>query len=466
MVAYYSSAGVVAIIALVANFIFLIACLSSFGLVLTVPGVAGIVLTIGMAVDANIIIYERIREELREGKSTIQAIRDGFKHSYAPIIDSHVTALITSLILLYFGSGPTKGFGLVLTFGVFCTLFASLLVSRLVMEWWTAKGNTLQYATKLSERVFENVNIDFVGMRKTTYILSGLFSVIALISMFTRGFDLGVDFTGGYSYALKFEKPAEIEAVRKALTTSFGMEPVVKTFNTNNTLEVTTAYNINNSSADAGKQVEEKLNEGLKPFGAYEITRSIKVGPTVADDIRNSSAIVAFLAIGLIFLYILVRFRKWQYSLGATVALVHDVIHTMGWFTLFWGIFPFSMQIDQAFIAAILTIIGYSMNDTVIVFDRIREYLGLYPDEPQDKIINKAINNTLNRTVITSLVTLLTVVILFLFGGPVIKGFAFALTIGMIVGTYSSIFIATPIVVDFAKKELAKEAAAKAEITA
>jgi SecD/SecF fusion protein len=459
MVAYYSSAGVVAIIALLANFIFLIACLSSFGLVLTVPGVAGIVLTIGMAVDANIIIYERIREELRDGKSTLQAIRDGFTHSYAPILDSHATALITSLILLYFGSGPTKGFGLVLTFGVFCTLFASLLVSRLVMEWWTAKGNTLQYATKMSERVFENVNIDFVGMRKTTYILSGLFSLIALVSMFVRGFDLGVDFTGGYSYALEFKDAVKVDAVRDALTKSFGVEPVVKTFNTANTIEVTTSYKINETAPETGKLVEEKLMEGLKPFGEAKILRSIKVGPTVADDIRNSSAIVAFLAIGLIFVYILVRFRKWQYSLGATVALVHDVIHTMGWFTIFWGIFPFSMQIDQAFIAAILTIIGYSMNDTVIVFDRIREYLGMYPDEPQDKIINKAINNTLNRTVITSLVTLLTVVILFIFGGPVIRGFAFALTIGMIVGTYSSIFIATPIVVDFGKNELAREIA-------
>lgn len=464
MVAYYSSAGVVAVIALLANFIFLIACLASFGTVLTVPGIAGFVLTIGMAVDANIVIYERIREELREGKSTAQAIKDGFKHSYPPIIDSHVTALITSLILFWFGLGPIKGFGLVLTFGVICTLFASLFVSRLVMDWWTGRGGELKYSTKLSERIFENVNIDFVGMRKTTYILSGLFSLIAIISMFTRSFDWGVDFTGGYSYAVKFDKAVQADDVREVLTKTFGVEPTVKTFNTNNTLEITTQYLVNDQGPKVDEQVRAKLAEGLQKYGKYEITRSIKIGSTVADDIRNSSIKTSLLAITLIFLYILFRFRKWQYSLGATVALLHDVIHTLGWFTLFWGIFPFSMQIDQAFIAAILTIIGYSMNDTVIVFDRIREYLALYPDEPQDRIINKAINNTLNRTIITSFVTLLTVVILLIFGGPVIKGFAFALTIGMIVGTYSSIFIATPIVVDLSREDLGKKVTVDKEV--
>ncbi len=453
MIAYYSSAGVVAVIALIANFIFIVAAMSSFATVLTVPGIAGMVLTISMAVDANIVIYERIREELRHGKSTIQAIRDGFTHSYAPIIDSHVTAGITAIILIYFGLGPIKGFGLVQFFGVICTLFASLLVSRLVMEWWTGKGNELSYSTKFSERIFENMNIDFVGMRKYTYFFSAFFSVIAIIAMFVRGFDKGVDFTGGYSYAVQFEKDTKADAVREALTKTFGVEPTVKTFNTSNTLEITTQYKVDETNAD--NEVKAKLLEGLAQFGKSEITRSIKIGPTVADDIRNSSLITAILAIGLIFLYLLLRFRKWQYSLGATVALIHDVIHTLGWFAIFWGVFPFSMQIDQAFIAAILTIIGYSMNDTVIVFDRIREYFhdDAYATMSSKDVINKAINNTLNRTIITSLVTLITVTILFIFGGSVIKGFAFALVIGMLVGTYSSIFIATPIVVDFSPEE-------------
>lgn len=453
MIAYYSTAGVVAVVALIANFIFIVAAMSSFGTVLTVPGIAGMVLTISMAVDANIVIYERIREELRHGKGTIQAIRDGFTHSYAPIIDSHVTAGITAVILIYFGLGPIKGFGLVQFFGVVCTLFASLLVSRLVMEWWTEKGNELSYSTKFSERIFENMNIDFVGMRKYTYFFSGLFSVIAIVAMVYRGFDKGVDFTGGYSYAVKFDKSTSPDDVRNALTKTFGIEPTVKTFNTSNTLEITTQYKVDETNAD--NEVKAKLLEGLAQFGKSEITRSIKIGPTVADDIRNSSLITAVLAIGLIFLYLLLRFRKWQYSLGATVALLHDVIHTLGWFAIFWGIFPFSMQVDQAFIAAILTIIGYSMNDTVIVFDRIREYFNddAYAHLSSKDVINKAINNTLNRTIITSLVTLITVVILFIFGGSVIKGFAFALVIGMLVGTYSSIFIATPIVVDFSSEE-------------
>lgn len=477
MILYYGSGGIVSIIALLLNLFFIFGSLASLGSVLTLPGIAGIILTIGMAVDANVIIYERIREELRDGKSMKLAIADGFKHSYSAIIDANVTTILTAIVLFYFGLGPIKGFATVLIIGVICSLFTAVLVGRLIIDWWTGKDRNIAFSSKISESAFANLNIDFVSMRRFTYVISGVIIAAGLISFFTRGFELGVDFKGGYSYAVEFEEQKSIEDVRSTMTAVFGEEPTVKAFGDANTVEITTSYLIDSQDEDADAQVLAKLYEGVVQLAgeanmegidkfagtdesgivsATHITRSIKVGPTIADDIKQSAFYAAIFALLLIFLYILLRFRNWQYSLGAVTALFHDVLVVMAMFSIFHGILGFSLEIDQNFIAAILTVIGYSINDTVVVFDRIREFMNAYTKKTKKEVINLAVNNTVSRTIITSLTTLFVVLMLFLFGGGSIKGFAFALVIGIIVGTYSSVFVATPVVYDLLKEDAVK----------
>ncbi len=474
MMLYYGTGGIVSILALFLNLFFIFGTLASLGTVLTLPGIAGIVLTIGMAVDANVIIYERIREELREGKTLLMAIRDGFQHSYSAIIDANVTTILTAIVLAYFGLGPIKGFAVVLIIGVISSLFTAVLVGRLMIDWWTGKGREMSFWTGVSKNAFTNLSIDWLGKRKIAYTISGIVIALGIGSFFMRGFELGVDFKGGYSYNVQFEESVEIGAdeLRTSLTTVFGATPVVKAVSSANTYNVTTSYLINDPSDGSDSLATRALFEGVNgalggnldydnfkdPDGTgTHITSSNKVGPTIAGDIKRSSVWATVFALLLIFLYIFIRFSRWQYSMGAVAALFHDVLFVLSIFSLFHGILPFSMEIDQNLIAAILTVIGYSINDTVVVFDRIREFMNNYTKRTKEEIINMAINSTISRTVITSLTTLFVVLILFIFGGTSIKGFAFALLIGIIVGTYSSVFIATPVMSDLSGEIKAKE---------
>jgi len=467
MIFYYGGAGIVSIIALILNIAFIFAALASVGAVLTLAGAAGVILTVGMAVDANVIIYERIREELREGKSLKAAVSDGFSNSYSAIIDANITTFLTAGVLFYFGLGPIKGFATVLMIGVVFSVFTAVLVGRLLIDWWIGKGNNLSFWTAPSKNAFANVNIDWLGKRKMTYTISGILMAVGILAMVFRGFDLGVEFKGGYSTNVEFAQPVDQEALKAALTTTFeGESTVVKSVDTDNTLNIVTSYKIDEGDEGAelvmkalfdgvnqvagGNLVFEDFKNSNLNSGTH-ITSSSKVGPTIADDIRKSAIWATIVALIFIFLYILLRFSKWQYSAGAVAALFHDVIITMGLFALLHGILPFTMEIDQAFIAAILTVIGYSINDTVVVFDRIREYMGLYTGKTKEEIVNAAVNSTVSRTIITSLTTLFVIAILLFFGGASIRGFAFALFIGVLVGTYSSIFVATPIMTDLSE---------------
>ena len=465
MLLYYGGAGIISIIALIANLFFIFGALASFGTVLTVPGIAGIVLTIGMAVDANVIIYERVREELRIGKSLLTAISDGFKNSYSAIIDANVTTILVAIILAFFGLGPVKGFAVVLIIGVLSSLFTAVLLGKLMIDWWTqSKGNNLTFWTGWSKDLFSNLNIDWIGKRKYAYVISGVIITAGIISMAVRGFDLGVDFRGGYSYNVAFSEDVNAEDLRNTFDQVFDGNTVVKSLDGTNTFQIVTSYLIDNTEQDAPEQVIQALHAGVNQLqsndvslaafkssdtvGATHITSSSKVGPTIADDITKNSLYAGIFALLAIFLYIFIRFSKWQFSMGAVGALFHDSLVVLGLFSIFWGILPISLTIDQAFIAALLTVIGYSINDTVVVFDRIREYLGVYSNKSTDEVINLAINSTFSRTIITSLTTLFVMLILLIFGGSSVKGFAFALVIGVLVGTYSSIFVATPIVRD------------------
>jgi SecD/SecF fusion protein len=469
MFLYYSSAGIMSIISLFLNIFFIFGTLASFGTVLTLPGIAGIVLTIGMAVDANVIIYERIREELEEGKTLFTAISEGFRQSYSAIIDSNVTTLLSAFMLSYFGLGPIKGFAVVLIIGILSSMFTAVLVSRLLIDWWTGKGKDLQFSNSFSKSAFSSINVDWMGKRKIAYLFSGILVLLSLVSIFTRGFEFGVDFKGGYSYNIQFSESVNPEDLRKELTTAFyGNTPVVKSIDSENSLNVVTSYMIESGDENASQKVLERLFAGVNnisgnnldianfsnPEGTgTHVVSSSQVGPTVAEDIKTSSLQAALFALALIFLYIFIRFSKWQYSAGAVIALFHDTIITLGVFSALHGILPFSMEVDQAFIAAILTVIGYSINDTVVVFDRIREMMGIYVKRSRHEVINKAINNTLSRTTLTSLTTLFVVIVLFLFGGSSIKGFSFAILFGITIGTYSSIFIASPLMSDLLKKD-------------
>ncbi len=475
MIFYYSTAGIVSILMLFLNLFFIFGALASLGTVLTLPGIAGIVLTIGMAVDANVIIYERIREELREGKTIMMAIRDGFQNSYSAIIDANVTTILTAAVLAYFGMGPIKGFAVVLIIGVISSLFTAVLVGRLLIDWWMSKeGRSLSFWTGISKNAFSNLNVDWLGKRKIAYIFSSIIILIGLSSFFMRGFELGVDFKGGYSYVVQFapDQTVNPDALRAELTNTFGTTPVVKAVSTGNAYNITTSYLINDTEEDAADRVLQKLFEGVNAtvggslkieqfknseFSGTHVNQSSKVGATIAGDIKRSSVYATIFALMFIFLYLFARFNRWQYSLGAVAALFHDVLFVLSIFSLGHGILPFSMEIDQAFIAAILTVIGYSINDTVVIFDRIREFMNAYSKRTKEEVINMAINNTVSRTIITSLTTLFVVLILFLLGGGSIKGFAFALLVGIIVGTYSSIFIATPVMADLSDDLSPKE---------
>ncbi len=474
MIFYYGGGGIVSIIALFFNLFFIFAALAGFGTVLTLPGIAGVVLTIGMAVDANVIIFERIREELRDGKSLLMAISDGFQNSYSAILDANVTTLLTAIVLERFGLGPIKGFAVVLIIGVIFSVFTAVFFGRMLIEWWTKKGRDLSFYTGFTKNALANVNIDWLGKRKIAYAISGTIIVLGLASFLIRGFELGVDFKGGYSYNVQFEESITVSAdeVRNSLEGVFGAKPVVKAVSSANTYNITTSYLINDNSEEASDDVLKTLHEGVNgllggnvdfnnfknPDGTgTHITSSSKVGPTIADDIQKSAFYAAIFALLLIFLYIFIRFSKWQYSLGAVAALFHDSLVVLAVFSIGHGILPFSLEIDQAFIAAILTVIGYSINDTVVVFDRIREFFGIYANKSKTEVINMAVNSTISRTVITSLTTLFVVLILFVFGGTSIKGFAFAILIGIIVGTYSSVFVATPLMSDLTGEIKPKE---------
>lgn len=469
MLAYYAGGGLLAILSLFLNVFLIFGTLSSFGTVLTLSGIAGIVLTIGMAVDANVIIFERIKEELASGKNMRQAITDGYYHSYSAIIDANVTTILTAMILAYFGLGPVKGFAIVLIIGVISSLFTAIFITRLLVEWRLNKGQDFAMWTNFSKSAFKGLNIDFIGKRRIAYAISGVLILAGIASIVTRGFDLGVDYKGGYSYNIQFTGSEGMTAdkLRDGLTQSFGAAPVVKQVDSENTFNVTTSYLISETADDAPQRVMSKLHEGVSAISGSQVSledfsnnetgndkihviSSAQVGPNIADDLKTSSVYAGILALLAVFLYIFLRFSKWQYSVGAIVALFHDALIVIGVFSLLRGLVPFSLEIDQAFIAAILTVIGYSINDTVIIFDRIREFFGLQANKSNDEVINDAINATISRTSMTSFTTVVVVLILFLFGGASIKGFAFALLVGILVGTYSSIFIAAPILHDLA----------------
>jgi SecD/SecF fusion protein len=468
MLVYYNSAGWVANIALVLNLLFTFGILASMGATLTMAGIAGMVLTIGMAVDTNVIIFERIKDELTHGKSYHDAVADGYKRSYAPVLDGHVTSLLTAFILFYFGLGPVLGFATTQIIGLFLSLFCGILVSRMVTDFWMKRKRHFEYFTPISRKVFKHAAFDFVGKRKYAYIISAVV-MVAGVSSFFHGFDHGIDFSGGRSYTVRFEHPMNRQEVADVLKKEFESEVFVKTIGSTNQLNITTAYKIEQQSLAVDKEVADKLYGGLKKFYDASVTPEVfasryivgsqTVSPTISDDLRAGAVKATVLSIVVIFLYILLRFSKWQYSIGTIFSLLHDVLVTLAVFSWCRSFVPFTLEIDQHFIAAILTVIGFSMNDTVIVFDRIREYFrtGKHGRD-RDTVINKAINDTLSRTIMTSLTVFLTILILFIFGGEVTRGFAFAMLIGVITGTYSSIFVAAPVLVDFDKKnQLANE---------
>ena len=470
---YYSRAGLAANLALLLNMFFIFGILASFRAVLTLPGMAGIVLTIGMAVDANVIIFERIREELRLGKGLKAAILDGYKNSNSAIVDANATTLIVGIILFTFGTGPIRGFATTLIIGILTSLFSALFISRLVFERRLARKKNISFASKLTANWYTKINFDFLRRRKIAYVFSALVISVGLFSLFTKGLNLGVDFVGGKSYQVRFDQPVEVGELTASLSDQFvdadgnKFTPVVKTFGDANQVIITTNYTGGESGLEEG-EMELKLYNGLKGFFEEELETitefvnydnevavgliaSREVGPTIADDIKTGAFYSVIFSLIVVFLYILGRFRKWQFSLGAVTALVHDVLFVMGVFSLLDGILPFQLEVDQAFIAAILTVIGYSLNDTVVVFDRIRENLGARKANFAEGV-NKSLNQTLSRTFNTSLTTLFVLLIIFLFGGEVIRGFMFALLLGVLVGTYSSLFIATPIMYDATKK--------------
>ena len=465
MIFYYNRAGLVSNVALLANIFFIFGVLSSLGAVLTLPGIAGIVLTIGMSVDANVLIYERIREELKNGKGIRLAIKDGYNSAYSSIIDANVTTLLTGIVLYTFGTGPIKGFATTLVIGILTSLFAAIFITRLVISSRLNKGKDVSFSTKLTDGAFKSINIDFIGKRKKFYIISSVIVLLGIGSLFTKGLNYGVDFVGGRTYVVRFAENIDKDLLRESLSNSFvdsdGLKytPQIKTFGDDNQIKITTSFMINDNSLGTDEIVEDKLSVGLDATNSnYEIMSSQKVGPTIADDIKDSAVGAIFFSLLIIFFYILIRFRRWQFSLGAVAAVFHDVVIVLSIFSILYGVMPFSLEIDQAFIAAILTIIGYSLNDTVVVFDRVREYINNNKKKEVHEVINGALNSTLSRTINTSLTTFFVLLLIFIFGGEVIRGFMFALMIGVLIGTYSSLFVASPIMLDtIVKKSLKKK---------
>jgi SecD/SecF fusion protein len=469
MVLYYNRAGWVADLALVTNIFFIFGVLASLGAVLTLPGIAGIVLTLGMAVDANVIIYERIKEEVRAGKGMRLAITDGYKNAYSAIIDGNVTTLLTGIVLYTFGSGPVQGFATTLIIGILSSLFSAIFISRIVFDRYLSHNRTISFGNKFTNDVLVNANYNFLGMRKYAYVISTIIIIIGIGSLAVRGLNYGVDFSGGRTYVIRFDQPVELKDVRNALQIDLD-QPEVKTFGPSSQVKVTTKKDIDNDNPSVDSTLQGILFANLKPFYQDQsitykdfiadtgsdkligILSSQKVGPTIADDIRNRAVLAIIFALIIIFIYIAIRFKRWQYGLGGVISLFHDTLITISLFSIFYNVLPFNLEIDQAFIAAILTIIGYSINDTVIIFDRIREFVGLHPKRTLKDNINNGMNSTLARTINTSGTTILVLFMIFIFGGEVIRGFTFALLAGIVIGTYSSVFVASPLAYDLLTK--------------
>ena len=469
MIFYYKRAGWVANIALIANVFFIIGTLASLGAALTLPGIAGLVLTIGMSVDANVLIYERIREELKNGKGIKLAIQDGYKHAYSAIIDANVTSLLTAVVLAYFGSGPIQGFATTLIIGVFTSLFSAIFITRLIFSYFLDTKRDVQFSRKITENLFTGSTIEFLKKRKIFYVFSALIVGFGIFSLSTKGLDKSVEFTGGRMYRVEFGKKIDKSQVKDAIAKNClddngnQVQPEVKTVNNAYNLEITTKYDKKNSEVDAsienafnelGYKLDSNPNDNVVGAAEYSIKSSRSVGSQISDELIKGSFLAVIFSLFIIFIYIAFRFRKWQFGLGALIAMFHDVLVVLGLFSIFYNIVPFSMEIDQAFIAAILTVVGYSINDTVVVFDRIREYSVLHKKSSAIQVVDKALNSTLSRTINTSLSTFLVLLTIFIFGGESIKGFAFALMVGVVVGTYSSLFIASPLVVDLSKNKI------------
>ncbi len=474
MVVYYNKGGIVANIALLFNLFFIVGILATpeLGVTLTLAGIAGIVLTIGMSIDANVLIFERIREELKIGRNMREAIDEGYSKAIWTILDANVTTLISAIILYSMGSGLIKGFAVTLIIGIFCSFLSAVFITRLIIEFWLGnkEDSTLSFDTGLSKKLFQNVSINFLGKRKIAYLISGLVITTGIVLMSINGLNYGVAFSGGYRNTVVFEQDVNVEAARKALKTSFGEASVdVKTIDSDNQLLITTTYMIDSDDANADSLVSMKLDEGLSKLGiSYSIEGRDVVSASIADDIVKDSQIAIVLSLIAIFLYILVRFGKKQFGYGAIVALFHDVMVVLSVFAIA-RVLGFSFEIEEAFVAAILTIVGYSINDTVVVFDRIRDYVKSSVPTTKaeyETVVGKALNDTLSRTLMTSVTTLIVILVLLIFGGDVLRGFSFALFIGVLVGTYSSVFIATPVVVDTTSEESLKPKVKEAEVVA
>jgi SecD/SecF fusion protein len=472
MVFYYSHrGGLIADFALLANLFFIFGVLASFQATLTLPGIAGIVLTMGMSVDANVLIFERIREELKAGKGLSLAISDGYKNAYSAIIDGNVTTLLTGVILYLFGSGPVKGFATTLVIGIITSLFCALFLTRLVIYFMQKRKYNITFSNRISEGAFKNTKFNFIGSRKFSYVISAIVIGVAIASLATRGLNPGIDFAGGRSYVVRFQQEVSTVDIAADLRNVFGESPEVKTFGTSNQVKITTKYKIDDESENIDNHVDSLLHIGLANYLPENTSldsfihdykqSSMKVGPTIAHDLRQEAIIALAIALIVIFLYILIRFKNWSYGTGAVAALAHDTLIVVGIFSILYNRVPFALEIDQAFIAAILTIIGYSINDSVVIFDRIREYVGLYPKRDRLAIMNSALNDTLSRTFSTSFSTLVVLVPIFFFGGESIRGFIFGLIIGILVGTYSSLFIASPVAYDLQLRRANKEASKK-----
>ncbi len=471
MVIFYRKAGVAADIALLCNVLFLFGALASFGTVFTLSGIAGLVLTMGMAVDANVIIYERVKEELNAGKALRLAISDGYKNAYSAILDGQITTILTGIILYLFGSGTIRGFAAVLVIGIVTSVLTSIFITRLIFESRLKRGKDITFASDWSSRFLKNTHIDFLGKRKMTYLISGIVCLICLVFMFTKGFTLGVDFSGGRTYTVRFDQQVTPEQVRAALFDEFQESSEVKQFGGASQMRITTKYMVGDKSSETDRLIESKLYNALKGFYANDLTlegftstlenpngivSSDRVDASIASEMKRDAIIAVVLALIVIFGYIAFRFKNWTWGIGGVSSLVHNSIIVIGFYSIFSGILPFTLDVDQTFIAAVLTIIGYSINDNVVIFDRIREYRTLFPKRPLEQNINEALNATLSRTINTSVSTLLVLIAIAIFGGESIRGFAVSLALGVMVGTYASIFIGTPIMYDLNRRKIAK----------
>ena len=476
MVLFYKGAGLAADVALLTNVVLLFGILAAFGAVLTLPGIAGLVLTLGMAVDANVIIYERGKDELKAGKGLGKAVQDGYSNAYSAIIDGQVTTLLTGIVLFVFGTGPIQGFATTLIIGIITSILTSIFITRLIFDDRIQRGKNITFENNLTRNFLKNTHIDFLGARKWSYIVSGALILIGLVSMFTKGFTYGVDFTGGRTYVVRFDQPVTAEAVREAALDVFDGAVEVKQFGGESQMKITTSYKYDDESTSVDNEIEHMLYDALKGFFKENVSfegftstldnpngiiSSDKVGASIANDIKRSAIFSVLIALLVIFGYIALRFRGWTWGLGGVVSLAHTTIIVIGFFSLFSGILPFNLDVDQTFIAAVLTIIGYAINDNVVIFDRIRENLGLHPNADFKETVNSSLNATLTRTVNTSVSTLLPMLAIAFFGGESIRGLAVALIIGILFGTYASIMIGTPVMYDATTKRLAAKKAKK-----